>query len=593
MGKTGITPFAPINLIITIALGLYILLGLYSIHWLDSTTEYRAGRDFYIYYDALTAKVQANQDPYAPYEIGQSFLYHPFTLIFLSLFSWLGSKLALFFWTVLSIAAWIMAILILLNLANQNEGGNIWLKSGYLSVATWVLFLTFAPFWETLYMGQINALVVLLLALTFYYSENKQPVLAGICLTLAIVFKTTPVILLFYFLVIRQFRVVAVVLIMFFFLTVLAAIWFGRLVINNYFQIVLLLSSAIHPTKHNQSILSLTYRFLEQVTEIGLTHALKTFHKVFFIEIFGVLFLLSIINVSWSKQTRMWLFGALVALMTISPPIVWYHHSALLLLPLIFIMRIKPYASMGIGLITIALIQGNRFFELNVERYAIFSLLAHLILTSVMVATYFKMVNFWRRKLLFAGISVGLAAALVVTAISLRDDEGVPLTQTLKQALSPIKSVSADFDLIILQGYRVDLTRLNADSEIYLTTFWQPNASFAEISAGFPVKVFVHLRNKNNENVAQADHILFGDEAGNPQPFTGYLAISAKWDMAKEKKHRLRDETTLSIPVNLPPGVYQLYTSLYNPATFERYQILNDVSNEDAVLLGDVIIPNK
>jgi hypothetical protein len=589
MGRIKITPFALITLIIPIVLGLYILSGLYSIHWLASTTDYEMGRDFYIYYDALTIKAQTHQDPYAPYQIGESFLYHPFALIFLSLFSWLGPTQALFFWTALSIATWIMAILILLNLTDQNEDRPKPLQQGYLPGVMWLLFLTFAPFWETLYMGQINSLVVLLLALTFYYSENKHPVLAGVCLSLAIVFKTSPIIILLYFLVIRQFRVIAGALITLFCLTLLTAIWFGWPVVNNFFETILFLSGVIHPTKHNQSILSLSYRFLEKSTEIGLTNALKTLHKVLFAEILGLLLLSSIINVSWPRQTRLWLFGGLVVLMTISPPLVWYHHSALLLIPLIFMLRFKPYAAMGIGLIAIALIQGNRFFELNVERYAILSLLAHLTLISAMVVIYFKLVNAGRKKLLPIGVAVGFVALLALTAITLRDDEGVLLTQTLKQVVAPIKPASADFKQVILTGYRLDLTRLNANSEIYLTTFWQPVNPFAEVSSGFPVKVFVHLRNRNNENVAQADHILFG-EAGNPQPFTGYLAISAQWDIAKEKRRPLQDETTIPTPINLPSGLYQLYIGLYDPDTLERYQIVNGVSDENAVLLGDVII---
>lgn len=592
MRKARVTPVATISLIITIALGLYILSGIYSIHWLADSTDYEMGRDFYIYYDALTTKAQANQDPYAPYEIGQSFFYHPFALIFLSLFSWMGAKWALFFWTALGIAAWIITISILLNLTSQNEEWYKRVKQGYLPVVIWILFLTFAPFLETLYMGQINTLVVLLLALTFYYSENKQPVLAGICLTLAIVFKTSPIIILVYFLATRQFRVIAATLITLCILTALAAIWFGWPVISSFFETTRLLSGEVHPTKHNQSILSLSYRFLEQSTTISLTNALKSLHKVLFAGIFGILFLLSIVSDSWSKQTRLWIFGALVVLMTISSPLVWYHHSALLLIPLIFIMRAKSNVLMGIGLIAMALIQGTRFFELNVSRYAVPTLLAHFILISIMVTVLFKMVVLGRKKLLLAGISAGFVALLLLTTMSLRDDEGVLLTDTLKQAVSPTKPISADFGVIALKGYRVDLTRLKATSKIYLTTFWQPVGSFAEVSPAFPVKVFIHLRNKNNETVAQADHILFG-KAGNPQPFTGYLAISNVWDIAKQEKRHIQDEATISIPKDLSPGTYQLNIGLYDPDTFERYQILNDVSGENAILLENIRIAPK
>ncbi len=588
MLKTTAITLSPKSLItIIIAFCLYILLGLYSIHWLADTTDYNAGYDFNLYFNALT-NAGGGQNPYLPDETSKSLLYHPFALVFLSIFSWLGVNGALSLWTVLSIVAWIATVFLLIKLTKPKNGQ---LNNRWFIWVVFGIFLTFAPFWETLYMGQINAFVALSLVLTLYYSENKHPNLAGIFLGLAIVLKLSPIIMLAYFFLMRQYRVIAVSLITLVILTTVAAFQFGWAIVGDFLTILPVLGAEIRPTKHNQSILSLSYRFLGLLTDINMKNALIQFHKALFAGILGVLLLMGFNNVLWTKQARMWLFGTLVTFITISSPLVWYHHSIFLVIPLLFMVRYQPHYLMGISLLTIGLIQGNRLFELYVGRYAVLALLAHFILMGVIATTYIKAIQ-PRKKIFWVWLAAGLFSLVLLIGITLRDDEGVLLTQTIQQAASPTQPVSADFGMATLEGYRVDLTRLSVRSEILLTTFWKPTSSFAEVSSQLPAKVFVHLRNDDNENVVQADHVLFG-EAGEPQPFTGYIAIIQVWDSAKEGNEQLPDKTTISIPDNLPANTYQLYTGLYNPDTLERYRIFNDTDDENTILLGSVEIKTR
>ena len=47
------------------------------------------------------------------------------------------------------------------------------------------------------------------------------------------------------------------------------------------------------------------------------------------------------------------------------------------------------------------------------------------------------------------------------------------------------------------------------------------------------------------------------------------------------------------VPADLPDGAYRLLVGLYHPNTGERLPVVNDVSGENAVILGtlDVVSP--
>ena len=89
---------------------LYLALGLFSEYWLGVVTTHPLGDDFKIYYGALL-KAGAGENPYQPYSIGGSFIYHPFALTFVSLFSWVGDQwMATYLWMAASLSAWAIAI---------------------------------------------------------------------------------------------------------------------------------------------------------------------------------------------------------------------------------------------------------------------------------------------------------------------------------------------------------------------------------------------------------------------------------------------------------------------------------------------------
>lgn len=143
--------------------------------------------------------------------------------------------------------------------------------------------------------------------------------------------------------------------------------------------------------------------------------------------------------------------------------------------------------------------------------------------------------------------------------------------------LEPSASVNAQFgDLIELAGYSLDLGTIAPDGTIQLGLYWRPLAG--QFTKAY--KVFVQLRDEQDQIVAQADHYIFEG-----------LLTGSILDGFRAQKEWLRDTADLTLPQELPSGTYRLLVGLYDLDTFERLPIVDDQSGENAVILETVTIP--
>ncbi|MBE7554713.1 MAG: glycosyltransferase family 39 protein [Anaerolineales bacterium] len=162
-----------------------------------------------------------------------------------------------------------------------------------------------------------------------------------------------------------------------------------------------------------------------------------------------------------------------------------------------------------------------------------------------------------------------------------RQDSGVLvfLSQPYPRPIpaEPLAELHANFsDLIELGGYSLDLAAATPDRTVQLALYWRPKTS----QIRKPYKVFVQLRDGQNQTVAQADHFIYeGLLSGGT---LGQLKDQGEW---------LRDSADLALPENLPPGAYRLFAGLYDPATLERVPLVADSSGENAVLLETISNP--
>jgi hypothetical protein len=121
-----------------------------------------------------------------------------------------------------------------------------------------------------------------------------------------------------------------------------------------------------------------------------------------------------------------------------------------------------------------------------------------------------------------------------------------------------------------LFGYTVRPSTPAPGGVLYFTLFWQGD--------NFPqgAKIFFHLRDTQNNTVAQADHFIYDGKVP-----------TSRWDELAQNDTAIRDGAALPIPPDLAPGRYRLLVGFYHPQTFERLPVLNDRSGENAIVLAE------
>ncbi len=138
-------------------------------------------------------------------------------------------------------------------------------------------------------------------------------------------------------------------------------------------------------------------------------------------------------------------------------------------------------------------------------------------------------------------------------------------------SLTPTQPVTANFaGLVQLQGYTIESGNGVPGQPVSLTLYWE---ALAAIDRDYTV--FVHLRDANGGNVAQADH----------RPL-GRVYPTSIWPIAET----IRENSALFLPAELTSGDYELWAGLYLLETGERLPVQNDTSGENAVRLGGLSI---
>ena len=128
-------------------------------------------------------------------------------------------------------------------------------------------------------------------------------------------------------------------------------------------------------------------------------------------------------------------------------------------------------------------------------------------------------------------------------------------------------------DSLTLQGYSLWEGQAKAGGLLYLTLFWE-----ASEPVGQDYKVFGHLVDRNGQMVAQRD----SKPLAGSRPTTTWLPGET-----------IADRLGLWLPLDLPPGEYQLLVGMYEPETLERLPVL-DAAEEavgDSIPLGSITIP--
>jgi hypothetical protein len=137
--------------------------------------------------------------------------------------------------------------------------------------------------------------------------------------------------------------------------------------------------------------------------------------------------------------------------------------------------------------------------------------------------------------------------------------------------------------------------------EVRLATYWTATEPPQQA-----YKIFLQLRNSQHETVVSADHFPFPAPSGNyrlvpnlgkdqvysPEEMTFYPAKGMWPTNAWPVGQTIREITPLTLPADLPAGVYHLYLGMYEPDTQARLPVQHESGESDALPLATIEILN-
>jgi alpha-1,2-mannosyltransferase len=222
------------------------------------------------------------------------------------------------------------------------------------------LLLCFAPAVETLYMGQVNAIVLALLLTAIWQSTRERSLTSGFCLSVAIALKSSPAILLLSFLVLRRWRVVTAALFFLLLQTVLPALLWQTRLVTWYGELLLQLNREIHTGPFNLSPVALIQRALWPEHPLVVA-GVQTLY--YLIPAAALIFLLLLIRRQLrrhsSSKAQVEVHALFMTLMVIASPLLWYHHALFLLLPIVLLL-VEEQRKQSTGLLLLFAIQAER-----------------------------------------------------------------------------------------------------------------------------------------------------------------------------------------------------------------------------------------
>jgi len=169
---------------------------------------------------------------------------------------------------------------------------------------------------------------------------------------------------------------------------------------------------------------------------------------------------------------------------------------------------------------------------------------------------------------------------ILATTDFVREDNGIIVLRSRSGGSlipdNPPLRVSANFDnQLRLDGYDLALRTSDelgeGDRVLDLVLYWE-----ALQPLPYDYTIFVHMRDAAGHNVAQGDH----------QPLSPVYPPTL-WPVGEV----IRERSVLTVPEDVPASTYDLWIGLYRLDTLDRLTVVDDNSGENAVWLGQVVVP--
>jgi alpha-1,2-mannosyltransferase len=187
-----------------------IVAGLFLCAWaFDATFAVRHGFfDLRVYYGAMNHWVDGNGELYDYLLPGTKygFTYPPFAALTMVPMAYLGWHIAIGISMLLTVGAALAVIYWLVEPMARRNGWSPWFVLGIAAA----LAVAFEPMRETFLFGQVNAILLFLVAADVLFLVRYNRSIAGVGIGLATAIKLTPGIFIIYLIITRRFRAAAV-----------------------------------------------------------------------------------------------------------------------------------------------------------------------------------------------------------------------------------------------------------------------------------------------------------------------------------------------------------------------------------------------
>jgi hypothetical protein len=312
--------------------------------------------DAAIYFDAVH-KASEGKDPYHPFHIGPSFVYPPPALLVGAPFATLSGERGRFLWAGLGIACYAAALALLVETFRPALRG--WQAVGLAAFA-----LLFAPFLETLTIGQVNPIILLALSLFILgLSTPRYAWVGDVALAVAAATKISPIVLLAIPLSRRDWKRCGRVVAGLVSLSGLSILAFGLNPWRGFMEVLPKLFSGF-PGTINQAVgptLALAAGKLGWYLDSGLVS------RAFSILILGV-FALVVWRFRAEESALLSLASVGVASMTVGSGLIWHHHLTFLVIPIVGVLlscNFGWWRSLAVAMMlgALLLIQADRYIE--------------------------------------------------------------------------------------------------------------------------------------------------------------------------------------------------------------------------------------
>ncbi len=350
MSKIQSNPFFLI--LFLFALCIYVLLGVNTqIKFIKANPFSESLLADFEYYEQALNRVFSNQDPYAVREIGPGYLYPLPALFIVEAFHYISDvQLKALVYSAFNV----LLLLVLIN--------GVAKYYTYSFKETWywyVLCLGFAPFLETLQIGQIN-LITMFGVFLFFFWARSNPLISGFGLSLAILTKVSPILFFGYLIATKNYKSLLSTLGWVTLILILSAIRYGITPILSYPEVFTWISHQFIIDENSQALVSKIALIFDLKDNSVIQQGLQKILMIYISCLIGVSMLMTYLG----KQFTEPLFLVTMLGMAISSNIVWYHHYVFLLLPMLIWMSWKKLDWQVIVwcLFGLSIIQIDRFY---------------------------------------------------------------------------------------------------------------------------------------------------------------------------------------------------------------------------------------